>query len=135
MTVEEAVQTIKAGARVRMTVGEGSEDPVLIIWNDDGCVMSESVAGWSAGVVEPVCGIESNFLLSYLAGKLALDKILLKAGEAIVAVWEKPEGGLLVRVRGEGGEWPLDVYPGEDVPVDVAAFVEANGYGWKAVAT
>ncbi len=75
MTADEAVQLLRDGERVRMTVGTGSEDPVLILHNDGGCVVSNAVAGWSAGVEEPVCGIESGFLLTYLSGRHALERV------------------------------------------------------------
>lgn len=70
MTTNEAVDAVRAGKAVRMVVGEGSEDPVLIVWRDEfSGVMSAAVAGWSQGVVEPVCGIDSKFLASYFDGK------------------------------------------------------------------
>lgn len=72
----EAVETLRAGGKVRMTVGTQPDDPVLVLWNEDGAVMSESVAGWSAGVEEPVCGIESNFLLTYFEGREKIEAVM-----------------------------------------------------------
>lgn len=68
---DAAAAAVRAGARVRMAVGEAPDDPVLMVWAEDGMVMSESIGGWSAGVVEPVCSIESDFLTNdYLRGTL-----------------------------------------------------------------
>lgn len=75
LTPEQARDELLAGRAVRMVVGTGSEDPVLILRNDGGAIVSESVAGWSAGVVEVVCGAERDFLRTYLLGRHALELV------------------------------------------------------------
>jgi hypothetical protein len=72
LSAERAAELVRAGRVVRMTVGEeGSDDPVLLVrlTEDGGGVESESIAGWSAGVVELVCAVESTFLEHYLRGR------------------------------------------------------------------
>ena len=73
MTVEEAREALRSGKRIRMVVGDGDEDPTLILYLDGLMVMSESVAGWSAGVVEPVCSLTSDFLVAYLDKRLSIE--------------------------------------------------------------
>ena len=68
MGTQEAREALCAGQRLRMVVGTAPDDPTLIIYLEDGVVISESVAGWSAGVVEPVCALESDFLAEFLNG-------------------------------------------------------------------
>ena len=76
MTAEEAAQAIRDGRTVKMTVGESDEDPVLLLTLERGCVMANAIAGWSAGVVEPVCSIESDFLTrEYLQNRHALEVV------------------------------------------------------------
>lgn len=65
LTPTEARDAVLAGRTVRLTVGTAPDDPILRVWREDGCIMSESVAGWSAGVVEPVCDVASDFLTTY----------------------------------------------------------------------
>lgn len=66
MELAEARELLKAGKRLRIVIGPGEQDPTIVLSLDDGMVMCESVAGWSAGVVEPACSIESDYLASYL---------------------------------------------------------------------
>jgi hypothetical protein len=66
MQVEEARELLKAGRRLRIVIGPNEGDPTIVLSLDDGMVMCESVAGWSAGVVEPACSIESDYLATYL---------------------------------------------------------------------
>lgn len=68
----EARCAVLSGRRVRMVCGAGIEDPTLIVWLDDGLVLSAGIAGWSAGVVEPVCDAGSAFLLEFLDGRVSL---------------------------------------------------------------
>jgi hypothetical protein len=75
MTAGEAVTRVLANGCVRMTVGEGGpEDPVLLVWREDSVIMSAAVAGWSAGVVEPVCAVGSDFLRTYFDDRHALER-------------------------------------------------------------
>lgn len=67
MQVETARAALMSGARLRIVVGTDPDDPTLVVWLEDGMVMSESVAGWSAGVVEPVCALSSDYLAGYLS--------------------------------------------------------------------
>lgn len=62
MTAAEAAIAIREGKTIRMTVGTGAGDPVLLIRREGNTIMSEAVGGWSAGVTEAVCFIESRFL-------------------------------------------------------------------------
>jgi hypothetical protein len=73
LTPDEARRAILSGGRVRLTVGTGHDDPVLVVYADDGMVYSEAVAGWSAGVLEPVCSRDSDFLRTFLTGRHALE--------------------------------------------------------------
>lgn len=66
MTPEQAAQAILDGRTVKMTVGTGEDDPVLLLTREGDGVMARAIAGWSAGVVELVCAIGSPFLVSYL---------------------------------------------------------------------
>jgi hypothetical protein len=66
MTLDEARGLLGEGKRLRVTVGSGADDPVVVLSLSDGTVMCESVAGWSAGVVEPACSVESDYLATYL---------------------------------------------------------------------
>lgn len=75
MAVNEVREALKDGKRLRMVVGEANEDPTLELWLLDGIVMSAGVAGWSAGVVEPVCEIESGFLDEYVTGRFSVEVI------------------------------------------------------------
>lgn len=76
----QAAQAIREGQTVKMTVGPKPEDPVLLLTREDNGVMSEAIAGWSAGVREAVCAIDSTFLAQYLEGREALE--LSEAREA-----------------------------------------------------
>jgi hypothetical protein len=62
LTVDEAVKAVRDGQVVKMVVGQDPDDPVCLVWNDNGCAMTHSIGGWSAGVTEPICGIGSDFL-------------------------------------------------------------------------
>lgn len=73
MTVDEAVEHLRAGRHVRVTTGDDPEDPVLAVWLQDGVAMSEARAGWSAGVVEPVCEADSAYLREYLGQERVLE--------------------------------------------------------------
>ena len=67
MTVAEAIHAMRAGERVCFTVAPGH---VMHVWAADGCVYQEAQPGaWSAGVVEAVCAIDSDFLHEYFAGR------------------------------------------------------------------
>ena len=66
MNTTEAIRALKSGQTVRMICGDGPEDPIILLTLHDEMVIAESVAGWSAGVVEPVCGIERSFLHEYI---------------------------------------------------------------------
>lgn len=73
LTSSEAADALRRGHAIRMAVGTDPEDPVLIVRNEDGSAVSESIGGWSAGVVEPVCSLDSDFLEKvYLRGLLTL---------------------------------------------------------------
>lgn len=71
LTPGEARDAILNGERVRMHVGHDPNDPVLVLHEEDGKIISEAVAGWSAGVVEPVCFSESDYLLTTLSANRA----------------------------------------------------------------
>lgn len=72
LTPGQALSCVLANVCVRMTVGDAPDDPVLLVWRDDRTVMSAAVAGWSAGVVEPVCAVDSDFLRTYFDDRHAL---------------------------------------------------------------
>ena len=72
MNVELAREALRQGREIRMVVGDAPEDPTLILWLYDGMVMAESIAGWSEGVVEPVCALESDFLAAYLTARQSI---------------------------------------------------------------
>lgn len=58
----EAAAAIRDGKVIRLTVGTAWDDPVLLVWKDKGSVMCEAIAGWSEGVREPVCALDSDYL-------------------------------------------------------------------------
>lgn len=66
MTIEEAREALRAGERLRIVIGPAADDPMIVLSLLDETVICESVAGWSAGVVEPACFIESDYLGTYL---------------------------------------------------------------------
>lgn len=81
LTPEQARDAILNGQRVRMHVGTGPDDPVLVLHEENGKIISEAVAGWSAGVVEPVCFSESDYLLTTLSADRP--KLELEGGDAV----------------------------------------------------
>lgn len=66
MDASSAAQAVRDGKVVRVVTGEGPEDPVLLVFEEDGMAFQQSVAGWSAGITEPICGVESDFLEFHL---------------------------------------------------------------------
>lgn len=66
MTVEEARNTLIRGGKIVIVVGTDRDDPTIELSLEDGVVMSRAVAGWSEGVVEPVCALDSDFLRTFL---------------------------------------------------------------------
>jgi hypothetical protein len=70
-----AAAALRAGEKIRVTTGDGPNDPVLIAWRDGGIVQSRAVAGWSEGVEEPVCGIESAYLTEHFFAGRALELV------------------------------------------------------------
>lgn len=78
MTPAEALDALRANeCAVRLSVGTGEDDPVLILTNEGGCIVATSVAGWSWGVVEPVCAAGSDFLRTHLLGRHELTRVEL----------------------------------------------------------
>lgn len=75
LTPEEAQAAILDGKTVKVTVGEGAEDPVLLVTLEEDCVMSSAIEGWSAGVVEPVCFLGSPYLARFLQDRAALELV------------------------------------------------------------
>jgi hypothetical protein len=75
MTAEQARETLSRGDLVRMVVGESPDDPTLILYLQDGMVISEAIAGWSAGVVEQVCALESDFLATFLLDRHSVEPL------------------------------------------------------------
>lgn len=73
MTPAEALAAVRAGERVRVVVGKDVDDPTLIVWADDGTLMSAAVAGWSAGVLEPVCAMDSEYLTTFFDDRERLE--------------------------------------------------------------
>jgi hypothetical protein len=69
LLVQRAKDALSAGRALRIEVGNDPEDPVLIVRLEDGCVMSHAIRGWSAGVVEPVCAIDSDYLAKFVTGR------------------------------------------------------------------
>lgn len=68
---DEAHKAILSFKTVRMEIAESrSDDPVILIRRDGDAIMSKSIAGWSAGVVEPVCEYTSSFLWEYITGRV-----------------------------------------------------------------
>jgi hypothetical protein len=70
VTPADAREAILAGKTVRKTVGEHPDD--LLLYLDGGMIYSQSIAGWSAGVLEPLCWQSSDYLLENLARALTL---------------------------------------------------------------
>jgi hypothetical protein len=87
MDVKPARMLLERGNRLRIVVGAGEDDPTLVLWLDEGMVMSESIAGWSAGVVEPVCSISSDFLRTYLMNREAIEIMQPKLGGEPTTGW------------------------------------------------
>lgn len=75
LTPDEAREALLNGDRIRMTVGGGAEDPVLVVYEEDGGIVSRAVAGWSAGVTEAVCAAGSSYLLIYLSFRHKLERV------------------------------------------------------------
>jgi hypothetical protein len=69
LTPEQAIVALHDGQTVRVKVGDLPDDPTLLVSIEDGCVMSEAIAGWSAGVVEPVCHIGSDYLRGFFSDR------------------------------------------------------------------
>jgi hypothetical protein len=76
MTGAEAREILTRGGQIRIVVGVEFDDPTCILSLRDGMVLSESVAGWSAGVVEPVCEIESDFLDEFLQDRHSVEPLI-----------------------------------------------------------
>jgi hypothetical protein len=68
MTVDEARAALRRGDRIRVVVGTDPDDPTIVLSLDGETVICTAVAGWSAGVVEPACWIDSDYLKTYLDG-------------------------------------------------------------------
>lgn len=67
--IDDAHKAILSFKTVRMEIANSrDEDPVILIRRDGDAIMAESIAGWSVGVVEPVCAYNSNFLWEYITG-------------------------------------------------------------------
>jgi hypothetical protein len=63
LTYEEAREALLAGRMLRYEVEPGH---VMHVWHEDSVVYAEAqMPAWSAGVVEPVCGIDRDFLRTY----------------------------------------------------------------------
>lgn len=63
MNPREAAEAIRDGKTVRLMVGQDADDPILLVWADrHGDVQSYVIEGWSQGIQETVCEIESPFL-------------------------------------------------------------------------
>lgn len=137
MDTAAAAEAIRGGGRVKVTIGTGEEDPVLEVYADDGMVMSTAVAGWSAGAVEPVCTLDSNYLTEHLLADRELELIApapvwtLEAGEEVAGVFKRDDGALVVQISRNGGRSPLDIAAGETACREVCEFIETNGYGWR----
>lgn len=76
MTMAEARERLSRGERLRMVVGENPADPTLILHVADGQVISEAVAGWSAGVTEPICPLDSDFLETFLLDRHSIAPVI-----------------------------------------------------------
>lgn len=74
-TVERAIETLRAGGRLRTTVGFETEDPILELSVFEGEVISTAVGGWAEGVVEPVCALGSEFLRGFLMRKVKIETL------------------------------------------------------------
>lgn len=98
MTIEQTRAALTAGRKVRIVVGEGAEDPTLVLWLFEGMVLSEAVAGWSAGVVEPVCGLDSDYLDGYVQNRAAVE--LMPAAAPATGDVTLPDGRRFNVVRG-----------------------------------
>lgn len=75
MIPREAAERIRNGGAVRVVVGTEPDDPTLIVHRDGDAIMSRAVAGWSEGVVEPVCDAQSAYLLTFLADRASLTAV------------------------------------------------------------
>lgn len=65
LTPAQAAAAVREGKTVRLVVGTDSEDPVILTRDVDGMAISTPIAGWSEGIVEPICETSSDFLETY----------------------------------------------------------------------
>lgn len=117
VTIEQAREALSAGGRLRVVVGTAEDDPTLLVWLQDGMVMSAAVAGWSAGVVEPVCAFESDFLdREYLTGRESVEVIPPTRGLRVDVIGRDgpPRQLTLVEAFGERVAGPSE--PSADAP-------------------
>lgn len=70
MTVDQAIDALRRDGRVLVTVVPGH---VLRVSLDGTTVMSECIDGWCAGVVEPVCQLDSEYLRQAFLADRGLD--------------------------------------------------------------
>lgn len=68
LTVDQARAEILNGQTIKLWVGHDPDDPVLLVYEDDGAIYHTVVAGWSQGMVECVCERDSDYLLEHLSG-------------------------------------------------------------------
>lgn len=104
MTAREAADAIRSGAVVRMRVGAEPDDPVLLVSIEGGTIMSTSIGGWSEGVSEPVCDINSDFLTrEFLRGTLDLVAVRVPVGilEQAAKVSDEAAGEACARQHGD----------------------------------
>jgi hypothetical protein len=79
LTPQEAREAVLAGKVVKMRVGEETEDPVLLNYVDrtyefdyQPMIFSEAIGGWSEGIKEAVCELDSDFYLEFVTDVYSL---------------------------------------------------------------
>lgn len=101
---EHARELLVRGYRLRLTMSNGK---AMRAWVEgDAVVMSPVDADdWAAGTVEPVCGIDADYLVEWLTG-------------ARIDEREEPEGGALPVIVPEGGRHRTECYVREWIEFD-----------------
>lgn len=72
---ETFAAAVRDGKRVRVVCGPGPDDATVIVYAEDGVAMSKSVDGWSAGVVEPICALGSDYLPGFFHNRETVEVI------------------------------------------------------------
>lgn len=73
LSIEQARTRLLRGHYVRLTVGTDPEDPVLELRREGGMFVSNAIGGWSEGIEELICEVESDFIYDFLGGRARLE--------------------------------------------------------------